>query len=1204
MLNENDLRARQKFQNRITKGMLGPGSDTWGLEEKEEIISDYPLQRYFTGILFPKSEKIYSDTEADDKEVEAETLGEQGEDEYIQENIDDVTEKDEPNENKKEKNEDYEKISQNNFFPNNIGLTVCVANSTKEIDVTFSFGVYFQPKLSETKIKISEKGFKSFSDSQIPIQLSFKDKLKFDGKFMCLKRELEGKASKGRSEDYKSFDEFKKQKEFSKFDASNFVWKLEKLLGRKWKRREIEIRKKIKIEDQLSSPLELSFLSHKSLKVSFSVKTYTFKGLQFVKIQLVNNSDNHPRNKFSNLNEILNSKCFFQSKIKIESSNIVPYKNYREEFPFDEEAEKLNFIYREIKNYGVGHNCSITWNGDNPKEIESTFLPTIDIPDTKNDLEHLKDSRLDKILMIKNLSIFGFDKNETIQELRYFVSKYEDWINEQSIQKEKLESSDKETASVIIGKQKENLHRLESNIELLEKNEEAFQTFQLSNLAMFIQLFISNDKDFAKEEKDLIDLKEEVEYDDLNYFLNFNFEAKSESKEPKYRPFQLAFLLLNIDGIVNKESKSRKEIVDLIWFPTGGGKTEAYFAVTAFTIIWRRLTNETKFDGISVIMRYTLRLLTAQQFERASRLIAVLDFLRQQEEFKKILKDKQISIGLWIGQSSTPNTLKVAFKSIDEIDKECKPTGNPRSKNKFQISSCPWCGTKIISKISNGNWDSGFRKRRKTLKICCLNGKCPFKNEIPVNVVDELLYETPPTLLFGTVDKFAQLAWQEGPLSFFGKLPPDLIIQDELHLLSGPLGSITGIFESVIEILCMKNGIAPKVIASTATTRNTNEQVGKLYGNRTVNIFPPTGINYNDSFFAKESQEQGKRRYFGFLPTGKTALITQLQILSHLLVARLENYSENVSDMENVNNYWTIVSYYNSLKDVGKTYNKVGDEIKTGTSQLQIRLKSILKENFYFNYSGLINRTKELTSRIESEKIKSTLKELEENFTQEKFSTDKVYLNNVIDLVLATNMISVGIDINRLNIMLMNGMPKNVAEYIQASSRVGRKTFGLVVTLLDANRPREKSYFEHFQPFHRAFYKSVEPLSVTPFTENTISKMLSSLLVSFVRQYYPELNGEDQAKDFTKEKIIPLVDFLKIRFASDEEELKFFINEINRVADDWISKTKTEIADLKKYKELLKEPDSKTKENKNNDWVTMNSMREIDTNTFIRIKER
>lgn len=1210
MINKDQI-ARDKFQERVQKGMLGPGSDTWGMPDEEEIISDYPLQRYFTGILFPEKSRILTQFELDNAEVQNETSDDEEADElyYEEEKVDEEAEvKGKPDIKEVEES----KISQNNFFPNNIGLTVCLDASIKKLKVEFSFGLYCEPKQQEVRIKIDENGYKSFFDEKIPYQLPFKEILKYENGFMFLQRSLNGDrgGKKPRSGEYRQFDDFKKKENLNDCLAKDYLSYLEKLISRVWKRKPHFYKIKVPIADT-SKELRLSGNYHKELKVGYNVKTFTFNNSTYVKVQLVNLSGKHPANKFSNKNEKLNQKCLFQSGIKVYSDGILPYKTYEESTPFDEETMRLNFIYRKVKSYGIGHNCSVTWNKDH-KEVKTTFIPYHDIKDIKNRFE-TDDLILDEALDIKNLSNYGLPKDKVIDNLNYFIDRYSSWINVQKEENEKNSVDERSIGNDIISNQEYNLKRLQSNIELLQNNGSVFEAFRIANTAMLIQLIISNDKDFGKYEKELNEINNDIPYNDLSFFKNYPFGQKNRLGErPQYRPFQLAFFLLSIDGIVDPNSDSRKNIVDLLWFPTGGGKTEAYLAVAAFTIIWRRLKNRGGYEGTSVIMRYTFRLLTSQQFERASRLIASLEFLRRQREFQEILKLEPISIGLWVGMGSTPNTLDETNKKLNEIERECNrgERGNPADKNVFQISACSWCGTKVISKDEKNKWDYSFETVRKNFQIGCLNNQCAFREGLPLQVIDEMLYKDPPTLLFATVDKFAMVGWRSEANCFFNslddeKLPPDLIIQDELHLLSGPLGSITGIFESIIEILCTKNSVGPKIIASTATTKNTVQQVKSLYGNREVNIFPPSGLNHNDSFFARESDDESKRRYLGLMPTGKTSIDTQLQLLAHLLIARLEVYTDKETK-ERINDYWTIVSYYKSLKDVGKTFNKVGDEVLTFTSQLQHRLSQYFQpfDKYRFNFYGISGRTQELTSRVESSNIKTVLKEIENEFTPDKIVTDQkgfTYLSNVVDLVLATNMISVGIDVGRLNIMLLNGMPKNVAEYIQASSRIGRRTHGLAIVLLDPNRAREKSYFEHFKPFHQAFYKGVEPLSVTPFTENTIKKMLTSILVSFVRQKVPGMAQNNQAQYFTKDSIEPLKAFIKKRFFNYQTELNLFEKEIDRIADDWVDRIKK--YGLKRYDELLNKPAEKEKNKKNEDWVLMQSMREIDTDTYIQIKE-
>jgi hypothetical protein len=610
-------------------------------------------------------------------------------------------------------------------------------------------------------------------------------------------------------------------------------------------------------------------------------------------------------------------------------------------------------------------------------------------------------------------------------------------------------------------------------------------------------------------------------------------------------------------------------------------------------------------------MRYTLRLLTAQQFERATKLILALDFLRRQflENTENHFGNSQISIGMWVGASTTPNSFEDAnniYKKVaDELTKlNNKKSGDFRKVNTFPITTCSWCGCELITKNSYGFYVQGYSATKTSFNTKCINPECAFCNELPIYFVDDKIYNKPPTLLFATVDKFAMLSHREEGHKLFNsldnnKLPPELIIQDELHLLSGPLGSITGLYESIVEMLSSKGDRKPKIIASTATTRNTAHQVAMLYGNRILNVFPPMGTTYDDNFFSYVSSES-KRKHIGFMPTGKTALNSQIRILGNMFLARIELFKhlrtkENLSIEDAIlheNNFWTIVSFYNSLKDVGKIYNKVPAEILDYIKLLHNR-HQLNKHVYGFNHFGLSGRTKELTSRIESNSIKKLLNELEQPFNLST-NEDWTFVQNSVDLVLASNMFSVGIDIERLNVMLINGQPKNVAEYIQASSRVGRKDKGIVINLLDANRSRDKSYFENYVAFHNAYYKFVEPLSVTPFTEIALDKVLASLLVCFVR-HKQGLKKEEDAKNFTGE-YNDLIDFISERI-KNRKQLTYALNKLEDLAKRW--KEKAEANENLTYRAGLIQKMSDLDE-----WSLMMSMREIDTNSIIKIENK
>lgn len=1207
---------RDTFYTEIKKGLIGTGSDVFGVPDSEELISDYPLNRYYSGILFPSKDfpagLPKSEEEIESSSNEADTNEEDYDNAIDKEPTGDSKEKEEKSEEDNSQTSDTQdfQLKQNAFFPTHIGFTFCI-EPKKFVGVNFSFGIYDQLEQPqpEIKIAISKEGFETFFDSTIEAQLSFKDILTHNNGFMQLSRKLNG--SPGgmipRSGEYKDFDNFRVYKNIGGKDVYKYVHLLEKLLGRIWKREEHNISVDIPIENT-EEPKEIFRKEYGSqiLSVGYMVKTYEYKGNNYVKILLLNNS-NHPSNKYSNSNENLNRKCLFQTNITVENVSLKPYKSQSELHPFDEEQNEINFIYRDIKSFGVGHNCSVQWDDSiNPNSIQTAFMPDRIVYGMKNDFskeDFPNDfNALNKCLEVKQLSHFNDDKKGIIKNLKLFVSLYQKWIDGQTARVMGLNQEDKKIADKLIKRQEGNHKRLIKGIEILDKDEsgKAFHCFQLANTAMFIQMVISNDKRFGNKERHLTDEVEKADYNSLIFFENYNdwkFLNPDKPEPPRYRPFQLAFLLLSIEGIIDENSDDRNKIVDLIWFPTGGGKTEAYLAVGAYTILWRRLSNDSETSkGTSILMRYTLRLLTSQQFERASRLILALEFIRR--NFEEDLHEEKISIGLWVGEGASPNQIDDANKIVEDA------TGNFEKADQYtsrlQLTACPWCGIKLVSKTVNG-WAHGYDCQSGSqgyFYFKCVNDACAFHtSKLPIQVVDEMLYRQPPTLLFATVDKFAILASQkEGQTykffnSFSNALPPDLIIQDELHLISRPLGSIVGIFESVVDYLCSKGNRKPKIISSTATTRNTAHQIKELYAGKDVNIFPPSGISYSDSFFAKGTIS--KRKYVGFLPTGKTGISSQLWILPYLLYTRIKLYDEN--DLATLNLYWTIVSYYNSLKDVGKIYNKTNDEIQINTNVLFYRNFGN-NSNLRYLIRDIDSRSLELTSRIESNNIKATLKRLDDVFATEVSEKGNEYVKDGLDLVLASNMISVGIDVSRLNVMLINGMPRNIAEYIQASSRVGRMYDGIVFTLFNPNQARDKSYFENFNSFHQAYYKYVEPLSVTPFTENTIRKMLTTIFVAFIRNSVSGLTKNADAKHFEPEMADKFKSYITQRFGKSDY--------LNRLLDDliksWIAKKKR-INNLT-YATLLKK--TSTDINPFEEiWLTMNSLRDIDTETYYRISD-
>ncbi|GHB83888.1 helicase-related protein [Persicitalea jodogahamensis] len=1222
---------RRSFLNRLQVGLIGPGSETLWPDDQVEIISDYPVRRYFGGILFPKRSALVAPL-GEQVELEA-RIGENALDPEKNTNEEPfpIVRQDGPPEGMIETNqsivkgqeaeEEAGRVSANYYFPTNMGLSFCVSQSTESIPVTFQFGVYRKLSKTEREVSLTRAEYDRLAElSQLtahPINelVTFSDN--------SIRLTLDG--AKETILSLRTW--YKESAEILNLEGYRRVRSL--LSDTLWQRAAVTERVDIELPHEnitFSEKLWTRTINSKNeLGATYHVRIILREGRKYVKVLLENSSTDHPGSKFSNGNDLLNHKCLFQVGIEVHQTEILPYKPHQFRNPYDQEAETISYQYREVKAFGIGHSCSVCWPRAIPVVgISTIHLPEVDIRHYSNAFRNEIPTEVREVSKLKNLSIWtSLSRVEIQQRLSRFVDSYEDWLNKQRTKAEE-DISNKELYNPLLEAHKGLIARLRSNVASLD-NDLIFRCFKLANTAMYIQMIISRDQNGAfgntiKELKDFEGLPH-APYKSLEYFSEYN-HFDINYREPQYRPFQLAFLLLNLKDMAYPAATmdNSREVVDLIWFPTGGGKTEAYLALTAYTILLRNITNPGKSDGVAVIMRYTLRLLTAQQFERASRLIVALEFLRVKliESGDASLGETPISIGMWVGRSTTPNKLKDAHTKVEELDREIERKNNGtsvnlESKNQFPLSSCPWCGCNLISthpktgKLVMG-YESSNAKGRISFTTKCLNNSCHFTTELPIYFIDQQIYQKRPTLLFGTVDKFAQLPHIEEGHQLFNsldneKLPPDLIIQDELHLLSGPLGSVVGLFETIILELCTRPSRIPKIVASTATTRNTSQQITGLY-NREVSIFPAPGITYEDNFFSYVS-EDSQRRHTGFMPSGKSSLETQIQILAHLLYARAELYQHYLAQpdgeagaIQAIDPFWTIVSYYNSLRDVGRAYNDVGARLKEALETLHIRYK--MHPALGFNYRGLDYRAYELTSRVPSYEIKQVLDKLGQPFALGKNDkTGNTQVENTVDLVLATNMLSVGIDISRLNIMLMNGQPRNIAEYIQASSRVGRDKKGLVINLMDPNRAREKSLFENYVSVNLAYYQYVEPLSVTPYTEIALEKMLKSLLITHVRHVQNRAaNGE--AVNYKSGDYEGIKELLLKRI-QDPTQKAYAEQLLKQLNDNWVQKT-LEIAQLQyknnrdKSRGLIDPPDKFT-----SDWNLMESMREVDTSSIIRI---
>ena len=751
-----------------------------------------------------------------------------------------------------------------------------------------------------------------------------------------------------------------------------------------------------------------------------------------------------------------------------------------------------------------------------------------------------------------------------------------------------------QAARAAIGQARQVADAIEAGIERVCSDADALEAFRFANEAMRLQRVHTVATDARRGDPEL-SLRDAV-------------EAANVPENRSWRTFQLAFMLLCVPSLSDPAHSERSHddaLADLLFFPTGGGKTEAYLGLVAFTLATRRLQGvvgegESAVDGrdgVAVLMRYTLRLLTAQQFQRAATLMCAAELLRQgRARVDDRYAGVPFRLGMWVGASVTPNMARDA----ERFAKDARVGGYSGGQSTpIQLSDCPWCGTSI-----DAGTDCRYDEALQRFLVFCGNAQeCAFTEAhtsgegIPVITVDEEIYRLVPSFVIGTVDKFAQLPWNGATSTVFGQVesrcgrhgyrnadldrshrshweerdshkplhghpaartvpsgrlrPPDLIIQDEMHLVTGPLGTMAGLYETAIDRLATWNHegkpVRPKVVASTATTRRARQQAWSVFW-RKLRVFPPPVVDVHRSFFAEQTQPSPRspgRLYLGVCAHGERLKQVELRVFASAMAAAKAIADELGDDAAAADPWMTTVGYFNAVRELAGMRRMAEDELRT----------KLRRSRFT---PGLANRPtvefKELTSRVSSDDIKAILRQLFITHDPDRPKASE----RPIDLLLATNMISVGVDVPRLASMVVVGQPKATAEYIQATSRVGRnpKGPGLVITLYNWARPRDLSHYETISHYHATFYRHVEPLSVTPFSERALDKGLTGVLVSAVRHADHDWNPNPSARNLRRAdpRIAAHVDAIAQRAGSvtgDQKASALAANMANDRLDAW-----------------------------------------------------
>lgn len=828
----------------------------------------------------------------------------------------------------------------------------------------------------------------------------------------------------------------------------------------------------------------------------------------------------------------------------------------------DEDDQSAALLYRKACEYGVGHTCAADWERNNSQRTDSVegqaigWVATNWIPSTIVPAVDPGGHPLFKDLQTRDGSnpfsaewLSRAPGAELCEGLEQIIAAYRTWIEEQQNRIGDLPEEFREIAARNLAECEQVAARMHAGAKTVAEDEGIARCFRLANLAMLTQF----------------------QWDPNN----------PDGAALCWHPFQLGFLLLTLASVARPGHPDRA-LMDLLWFPTGGGKTEAYLGLIAFNAFHRRVRSSTADDGagLASIMRYTLRLLTAQQFTRASAVIFACEAIRrgaiQTPDASPSLGATPFSIGLWIGGDASPNRRAEAYASLNGAADKASPK---------QLTHCPACHGKVA-------WSQTGRS--DPVRASCLNKSCVLfhpNTPLPVWTVDDDIYAFKPTLIIATVDKFAQIVRRKEITSLFGvdgsTPPPDLIIQDELHLISGPLGTIAGLYETALDLMLSENGFRPKVIGSTATIRRASEQVKALFERGTCQ-FPPSGIDYEDSGFAIIDHELPGRCYAGIASAGRSAKFTlQATAASLLQSGEAAFHSDEKRDP-----YSTLVSYYNSLRELGGSLVLMQDDVHDSLRTLaDLRGES----------ARIPEEIQELTSRRTQDEVNKMLDLLAVH------SGDPA----AVDVVLATNMLSVGVNIPRLGLMLVYGQPKGIAEYIQATSRVGRgKVPGLIVSVFNSAKARDRSHFETFLTWHATLYRDVEATSVTPFASRARDRALHAALVTAVRHLAPSMLNTPRLTPEAETAASRLIDKIASR-AEDIDPLETAVrDELLDRLESWLARNPAVYWNDRQPKQSLLQSAEHAATQKalgrspGDAWPTMNNMRNVEPGTPFRLADR
>lgn len=605
----------------------------------------------------------------------------------------------------------------------------------------------------------------------------------------------------------------------------------------------------------------------------------------------------------------------------------------------------------------------------------------------------------------------------------------------------------------------------------------------------------------------------------------------------KWRLFQIGFIVSQLPSLAIREgviTSNTLEFVDVLWFPTGGGKTEAYLGLISCALLYDRLRG--KKSGINTWLRFPLRMLSVQQLQRAVKVLYETEKERHEILGSEAKNSAPFSLGYFVGKSSTPNQL--TNEAWGGKWKLSELVGKKEVRDQLRlVKRCPACNAEKVEIVV----DQAKYRIKHICQACGL--------DLNIFVSDDEIYRYLPSVLIGTVDKLPSVAWQKNfahiwggvdsycpehgyssgkycivfgckeartPVQLYDPLP-SLQIQDELHLLREELGTFAGHYETLAATCEARVGLPPKILAATATVEGVNRQSRHLYGLE-ARRFPARGFQLGESFYTQYARDKNKniqiaRKYVAFkspflMPPEASAHVLDIlhseirELYAQLKANGAKGFATKLGipsipeedAFELIDKYDTTLTYVGSkahgsrieriLNDeIGKTISKAGER--------QIRVSYLNGESTLDDIAGTIQS-------LETENVWDDVERL--------------------DAVIGTSLISHGVDVSRFNLMVMSGMPGRTAEYIQSSSRSGRQYVGIVIVVLSSWSLREQSIYHRFEPYHRHMERLVEPVPINRFSKFAVDKTLPGVLVGILNAYLtPQLKIElTKVKDVQK----------------------------------------------------------------------------------------